>query len=73
MHGKNPTDPPTHGEIKRRLYDSVEVRELLGGLSESTFRRMCRNEEIKTVKQGSRVYVEADELDAYIERLRSAA
>lgn len=71
MHGKSPADIPTHGDVDR-LLNSNEVRALLGGISESKFRRMCANEEIDVVKQGARVYVRASKLAAYIDSLSAA-
>lgn len=71
MHGKTPPELPTHGDVDR-LFNSAEVRERLGGISESTFRRMCRDKEIDFVKQGTFVYVRASALQAYIDSLAAA-
>jgi hypothetical protein len=71
MHGKPATDTPTHGDIDR-LLDSREVRKALGGLSESKFRRMTRDNVLPLVRQGSRVYVRASVLNSYIANLPAA-
>lgn len=55
-----------NGKIERRLYDSVEARELLGGISEPTFRRLTKAKELRVVRIGVKVYVEPEAIDEFI-------
>jgi predicted DNA-binding transcriptional regulator AlpA len=69
MHGKTSADTPTHGNVSmspNRLYNSRETRELLGGISESTFRKLTASGELPARKIGAFVYVEQSAIDAYI-------
>lgn len=75
MHGKNPVDIPAHGETGLpqevdRLLDSTEIRAALGGISESTFRRI--SPELPLRRIGSRVYARVSELNDYIANLPRA-
>jgi hypothetical protein len=72
MHVKTPPDTPAHvnqGATPNRLYNSREARELLGGISESTFRRLTASGDLEAKKQGAFVYVSQRALEAYIEQL----
>jgi hypothetical protein len=81
MHVKTPADTPAHvsgGAKPNRLYNSQEARALLGGISESTFRRLTGGRDgqpprLRAVKQGAYVYVPQDAIDEYIASLPSAA
>lgn len=69
MYGKTSADTPTHGNVSmkpNRLYNSRETRELLGGISESTFRKLTSSGQLRAKKQGVFVYVEQSAIDAYI-------
>jgi hypothetical protein len=72
MHGKTSPDAPAHGNVTvkpNRLFNSREARELLGGISESTFRRLTGSGRLEARKQGVFVYVSQSAIDAYIARL----
>lgn len=74
MDGKTLADTPTHGKATvaaGRLYNSREARERLGGISESTFRRLTATGELPAVKQGAYVYVTQDAINDYIAALPS--
>jgi hypothetical protein len=80
MHRKAPADTPTRrsSEARQGLFNSLEARVYLGGISESTFRRITARRDgqppkLRTVKQGAFVYVEQDALDEYIAGLRTQA
>lgn len=69
MHRKTPADTPPHRNGNAdppRLYNSREVRELLGGISVRSFRRLTSSGALKAIKQGAYVYVSEDALNAYI-------
>jgi hypothetical protein len=80
MHVKTPADTPTHvspGSALNRLYNSQEARVLLGGISESTFRRLTSRRDgqpprLRAVKQGAYVYISQAAIDEYIASLPSA-
>jgi hypothetical protein len=69
MHGKASASTPVHGN---RLYNSKEARALLGGISERTFRALTASKALTTKRQGARVYVSQEAIDAYIAALPSA-
>jgi hypothetical protein len=71
MHGNEAENTPTHGDTDR-LLNSKEIRALLGGISESKFRRMTRDGEIPLVRQGSYVYARASDIAKYIASLPAA-
>lgn len=76
MHGNAPADTPTHGNAViagRRLYNSVQARELLGGISERKFRQLTKSGRLATKKDEGRVFVEQSAIDAYIDSLPSGA
>lgn len=82
MHVKTPADTPAHVSDERklqRLYNSQEARVLLGGISESTFRRLTARSRdgqpprLRAVKQGAYVYVPQDAIDEYIASLPTVA
>jgi hypothetical protein len=56
-----------------RLFNSVEVRRLLGDISEPKFRQLTKSGELPARKQGSRVYVRQSAIQAYIDALPSPA
>jgi excisionase family DNA binding protein len=56
-----------------RLYNSREARELLGGISERTFRELTKNGSLPAVKQGAFVYVRKSAIEAYIAALPAVA
>jgi excisionase family DNA binding protein len=72
MDGKRLPEIPTNGKIERRLYDSVEARELLGGISEPTFRRLTAAGELPVVRIGRKVYVEPAAIEEFIAGRRVA-
>lgn len=72
MDGKGLPEIPVDGKIERRLYDSFEARELLGGISEPTFRRLTKTRQLRTVKIGRNVYVEPDAIEEFIAERRVA-
>jgi excisionase family DNA binding protein len=61
-----PTPTPPAPPPSRLLYDSREARVLLGGISERTFRKLTASGALRTVKQGARVYVRRQDLEAYV-------
>jgi hypothetical protein len=77
MHVKTPRDTPAHENpvaAPNRLYNSRDARQLLGGISESTFRRLtAKGGALEAVKQGAFVYVSQRAIDAYINALPAAA
>ncbi len=76
MHGNAPADTPAHGNAVtpgRRLYNSVQARELLGGISERKFRQLTKSGRLRTRKDEGRVFVEQTAIDDYIESLPSGA
>jgi hypothetical protein len=68
MHEKPPQNLDSDEIPNRLIYGSEEARILLGGMPEPTFRRLTGSKKLKVTKIGSRVYVEADELKAFIAR-----
>jgi hypothetical protein len=76
MHGNAPVDTPAHGNAVnpgRRLYNSKQARELLGGISERKFRQLTASGRLVTKKDEGRVFVEQSSIDAYIDSLPSGA
>lgn len=51
---------------KRAIYPSHEARMLLGGISESTFRRQYKSGRLVAKKIGAFVYVESDEIKRFL-------
>ena len=71
MH-ENPQENLDSGDIPQRmLYPSTEARAQLGNISEPKFRRLTASGKLKTRKIGSRVYVEGEDLRAFIASLPS--
>jgi hypothetical protein len=57
---------------ERMLYPISEVRQKLGGISQTTFYQLVADEQIAVVKIGRRSFVSAADLNVYIGRLRGA-
>jgi excisionase family DNA binding protein len=72
MDGKTPAEIPVNGKTERRLYDSLEARDLLGGISESMFRRLTGSGELPSVKIGRKVYIEPATIEEFIAARRVA-
>jgi excisionase family DNA binding protein len=53
------------------LYSVRQACAELGGISRNTFYRLVAARELRLVKIGTRSYVTADELHAYVSRLAS--
>ena len=51
-----------HGAQSRVLYPVPEARELLGGISHTTFYKLVNEEHIRLIKLGRRSFVSADEI-----------
>ncbi|MFI7547243.1 helix-turn-helix domain-containing protein [Actinoplanes sp. NPDC049599] len=56
-----------------RLFNSREARELLGHISERTFRELTKTGALPAVKQGAFVYVRKSAIEAYIAALPAVA
>lgn len=71
MHGTERTDGAAGGGVPRRVVYSVpEVAELLGGVTERYVWTLLSRNELTSVKVGGRRLVPADDLDAFIEKLK---
>jgi hypothetical protein len=71
MHVKTPPESPvrTNGETKpERLYTSREARELLGGISEPTFRRLIKEGDLHFVLHERISLVPQSAIDEYLAR-----
>jgi hypothetical protein len=74
MRGNAPQSTPTHGKAVgagRRLYNSVQARELLGGISERKFRQLTADKLLRVKKDpySGRIYVEQSAIDEYIDAM----
>ena len=58
---------------KRLLYPLTEVQERLGGISRSTLYNLLGSGDLVPVKIGSRSFIPAASLDAFVERLAQTA
>jgi excisionase family DNA binding protein len=71
MHGTEHSDSAADGTIPRRAaYPVPEVAVLLGGVTERYVWTLLSRNELTSVKVGGRRLVPADDLDAFIEKLR---
>lgn len=70
MHGKSDAGITSHDN--RRLIPAPEAWQQLS-ISERQFRRLTKDKVIKSVRQGRKVYVPREEIDAYIQRLAEEA
>lgn len=69
MHEKSADNLDSGETPLRMLYPSTEARAQLGNISEPKFRRLTASGKLKTRKIGSRVYVESEDLRAFIASL----
>lgn len=71
MHGTERSDGAADGGIPRRVAYSVpEVAELLGGVTERYVWTLLSRNELTSVKIGGRRLVPADDLTAFVEKLK---
>lgn len=71
MHGTEHSDGPADGGIPRRAaYPVPEVAVLLGGVTERYVWTLLSRNELTSVKIGGRRLVPAEDLEAFIARLR---
>jgi excisionase family DNA binding protein len=65
------TTPVSGGVPSRRAYDVPEVAVLLAGVSERYVWSLIARKELGSIKIGARRVVPAEDLEAFIERLRA--
>lgn len=66
MHEKSAPNLLTDKIPSRAIYPSHEARALLGGISESTFRRQIKSGELAGIKIGAYVYVTDEEIERFL-------
>lgn len=72
MHGtERLSSPATGGVPQRRAYTVPEVAELLAGVSERYVWDLIARNELGSIKIGARRVVPAEELEAFVDKLRA--